>query len=173
MTGAVRSGDNRVVELDAALHPAELRRYLNRIGDRWPLRSVLLGGARVDDSRGAPPQRERGPEYVVVLVSSAFEGMPWLERVYQAGALWDGLEMGDGADVHCYTPEEFGRKRATTPRVATVAERGLLLYHDTGGPQDDGTDGGPQDDGTDGGPQDDGTDGSSPERPQGAPQRTP
>ncbi|MGH2874141.1 MAG: hypothetical protein ACRDL5_16970 [Solirubrobacteraceae bacterium] len=122
------------MELDAALHPAELRRYLDRIADRWPLRTALLGGARVDDARGAPPQRERGPEYVVVLVSGAFEGMPWLERVYQAGSLWDALEMGDGADVHCYTPGEFERKRVRTPRVRVVAERGLLLFHDSGGP---------------------------------------
>ena len=91
------------MELGAALNLGEMQRYLNRVGDRWPLQVVMLGGARVDDARGAPPQRERGPEYVVVLVSRAFEGMPWLERVYQAASLWDGMEMGDSADVHCYT----------------------------------------------------------------------
>ncbi len=91
----------------------------------------MLGGARVDDARGAPPQRERGPEYVVVLVSRAFEGMPWLERVYQATSLWDGMEMGDGADVHCYTLEEYQRKRLHTPRVKAVAERGILLFEDS------------------------------------------
>ena len=57
--------------------------------------------------------------------------MPWLERVYQAASLWDAMEMGDGADVHCYTVEEFARKRTTTPSVRAVAERGLLLYEDT------------------------------------------
>ena len=70
----------------------------------------MLGGARVADLHGAPPQRERGPEYVVVLVSGAFDGMPWLERVYRAGNLWDASEMGARADVHCYTPPEFERK---------------------------------------------------------------
>ena len=94
---------NRTVELAAALNLGEMHRYLNRVGDRWPLQVVMIGGARVDDSRGAPPQRERGPEFVVVLVSRAFDGMPWLERVYQATSLWDGMEMGDTADVHCYT----------------------------------------------------------------------
>jgi uncharacterized protein len=119
------------VELAAALNLGEMQRYLNRISDRWPLQVVMLGGARVDDARGAPPQRERGPEYVVVLVSRAFEGMPWLERVYQATSLWDGMEMGDGADVHCYTLEEFQRKRTSTPRVRVVAEQGLLLFEDS------------------------------------------
>ncbi len=119
------------MEAAAALNLNELQRYLSRIGDRWPLAVVLLGGARVDDVRGAPPQRERGPEYVVVLVSAAFEGVPWLERVYQATSLWDGMEMGDTADVHCYTTKEFLRKRVTTPAVRAVTERGLLLFEDT------------------------------------------
>jgi hypothetical protein len=112
------------------LNRGELQRYLSRVGDRWPIRSALLGGARVDDSRGAPAQRERGSEYVVVLVSDAFDGMPWLERVYQAGSLWDALEMGAAADVHCYTPAEFERKRTTMPVVRSVSERGMLLYED-------------------------------------------
>ena len=119
-----------------ALNLGELQRYLSRVGDRWPIQAALLGGARVDDLRGAPPQRERGSEYVLVLVSDAFDGMPWLERVYQAGSLWDAMEMGDGVDVHCYTHDEFVRKRTTMPAVKRTAERGMLLYEDaevTGG----------------------------------------
>jgi hypothetical protein len=131
------------VQVDAALNVSELQRYLSRIGDRWPIEVALLGGARVDDRRGALPQRERGPEYVVVLVSGAFAGMPWLERVYQATSLWDALEMGDPADVHCYTPAEFTRKKTTMPAVRSAVERGMLLYEDrvtdvdgNGGPVD-------------------------------------
>ena len=105
----------------------ELRRYLDRLGDRWPLDRALLGGARLADERGALEQRERGPEFVVVLVSQAYDGMPWLERVYQAGALWDALEMGASADVHCYTPTEFERKRVGLRVVREVAESGLDL----------------------------------------------
>jgi hypothetical protein len=51
--------------------------------------------------------------------------MPWLERVYTAGSLWDGLEMGAPADVHCYTPDEFARKRLTLPRVSRAVETGI------------------------------------------------
>ena len=39
-----------------------------------------------------------------MLVSEQFDGVPWLERVHQCGSLWDASEMGDRADVHCYTP---------------------------------------------------------------------
>jgi uncharacterized protein len=109
------------------LNRRELESYLDRIGDRWPVQAALLGGARVADERGAPQQRERGPEYVVVLVSEAFDGIPWLERVYQAGSLWDALEMGAAADVHCYTPPEFERKRASLRAVREAAEDGLNL----------------------------------------------
>jgi hypothetical protein len=118
------------VPVSEALNLGELRRYLSRVGDRWPIQVALLGGARVDDLRGAPRQRERGSEYVLILVSAAFAGMPWLERVYQAGALWDAMEMGDAADVHCYTLEEFVRKRTSMPAVIKAAERGMLLYED-------------------------------------------
>jgi uncharacterized protein len=120
------------VELATALNLRELQRYLGRIGDRWPLQMVLLAGARVADMRAGRIQRDgRGPEFVVVLVSEGFDGMPWLERVHQAGALWDALEMGDTADIHCYTPAEYLRRRATTPAVRAAAERGVLLYADT------------------------------------------
>jgi hypothetical protein len=121
------SRDNRAVDLGTALNRRELRRYLDRIGDRWPIEQAVLGGARVADEQGAPPQRERGPEYVLVLVSAAYDGMPWLERVYQAGALWDALEMGAPADVHCYTPAEFERKRGTLRAVREAVEEGLDL----------------------------------------------
>lgn len=76
---------------------------------------------------GGRRQEERGPEFVLVLVSAAFDGMPWLERVRQAASLWDALELGAAADVHCYTPAEFERKRATLPAVREAAERGVDL----------------------------------------------
>jgi hypothetical protein len=117
----------RDVEVTTAVNRRELQRYLVRVGDRWPIDVAVLGGARVADERGAPPQRERGPEFIVILVSPSFEGMPWLERVYTAGSLWDGLEMGAPADVHCYTPGEFERKRLTLPRVSRAVESGIDL----------------------------------------------
>ncbi|HEY8582066.1 MAG TPA: hypothetical protein VIL49_03935 [Capillimicrobium sp.] len=110
-----------------ALNLRELERYLARVGDRWPIERALLGGARVDDERGLGPQRERGPEYIVVLVSEAFDGTPWLERVYVAGNLWDASEMGAPADVHAYTPGEFERRAETHRRVKTAVEHGIEL----------------------------------------------
>jgi uncharacterized protein len=120
-------GHNASVPVAEALNERELGRYVQRVDGRWPLQEARLGGARVDDLHGAGLQRERGPEYVVVLVSEQFDGVPWLERVYQAGSLWDAGEMGERADVHCYTPAEYERKRASMPRVRLAAEDGLDL----------------------------------------------
>jgi hypothetical protein len=110
------------VQVGEVINRRELERYVSRVSDRWPLRHARLGGARVADERGALPQRERGPEFVLVLVSEAYDGMPWLERVYQAASLWDAFEMGDRADVHCYTPAEYERKRASLPVVREAAD---------------------------------------------------
>ena len=60
-------------------------------------------------------------------VSDHFDGVPWLERVYQASSLWDAYEMGGQADVHCYTPAEFERKREGMRVVRDAAEHGLEL----------------------------------------------
>jgi len=117
----------------AELNHRELERYVRRIADRWPVQRALLGGARVADVRGAPAQRERGPEYVIVLVSEHFDGVPWLERVYVAGTLWDAYEMGAPADIHAYTPPEFERKREQLPSVREAAEQGLELLPEPAG----------------------------------------
>ncbi len=116
----------RVTEL-MELNRRELDRYIQRVSDRWPLQRAVLGGARVADLGGAGAQRERGPEYVVVLVSEHFDGVPWLERVYVAGSLWDAYEMGGPADVHAYTPAELERKRESHKPVREATESGLEL----------------------------------------------
>lgn len=118
---------NLAVSVSTELNRAELRRYLNRIADRWPIEAAFLGGARVADEHGALPQRERGPEYIVVVVSPAYDQIPWLERVYLAGSLWDGLEMGGPADVHCYTPAEFQRKQVQLQAVRQAVWQGIDL----------------------------------------------
>jgi hypothetical protein len=112
---------------DDALNHRELQRYVNRVSGRWPLERALLGGARVADLHGAGSQRERGQEYVLVLVSEAFGGVPWLERVYQAGSLWDAQEMGARADVHCYTPGELERRVVRMRVVGEAVRDGIDL----------------------------------------------
>jgi uncharacterized protein len=114
------------VQATLALNRAELRRYLERISDRWRLDGAYLGGSALT---GPVEQSLAGPalEFTVVLVSDAFDEVPWLERVYVAGSLWDALEMGAPADVHCYTRAEFERKRDSMPAVKDAVWHGLDL----------------------------------------------
>ena len=111
----------------AEINDRALRRYVKRVNERWALSQAWLGGARVDDAGGMGAQRERGPEFVVVLVSDDFGGVPWLERVYHAADLWDAEAMGARVDVHCYTPDELGRKLDSVRFVRRATEHGLDL----------------------------------------------
>ena len=113
------------------LDQRELDQYVRRVADRFPVERALLGGARVEDAAGRGIQRERGPEYVVVLVSQHFDGIPWLERVHQASSLWDAHAMGARAEVHCYTPVEYQRRVRTLPVVRAAARSGLRLSPST------------------------------------------
>jgi hypothetical protein len=90
----------------------ELRDYLRRVGDRWPLEAAY--------------HRRRDPdeEHLVVLVSDGFDGMPWLERTTTARNLWDAGAMHGGVDVHCYTHAEVERKRGTVRPIAAAIEKG-------------------------------------------------
>lgn len=104
-----------------------LRAYVAAANERWRLRQAWLGGARVDDAAGMGPQRERGPEFVVVLVSEEFAGIPWIERVYHAADLWDAAAMGARVDVHCYTPDEIEKRLDSVRWVRRATEQGLDL----------------------------------------------
>lgn len=113
----------------APLDRRELSRYARRLQDRWPLERALLGGACVADHADPPAgaQRERGPEFVLILVSAFFDGVPWLERVTRAGALWDAGAMGGPVDVHCYTPAELERRRTSVKAVRDALRVGVDL----------------------------------------------
>lgn len=129
MHRGLRQVDNRGVQATLALNRAELRRYLDRIGDRWRLHGAYLGGSAMSGGPVEQPLAERDLEYTVVLVSDAFDEIPWLERVYVATSLWDALEMGAPADVHCYTRAEFERKRDSMPAVRDAVQRGVDLLN--------------------------------------------
>jgi hypothetical protein len=94
---------------DAGLPLRELQLYVQRVSDRWPIERAHVAA---------------GEPRLVVLVSPGFDGVPWLERVRQAEALWDADAMSGPAEVHCYTPVELERRLDDLPRVRAAVESG-------------------------------------------------
>ncbi len=60
----------------------------------------------------------RPATFTVVLVSDAFDEVPWLERVHVAAALWDALEMGA-------LPEPTATRRWSSSAAARPRPRSL------------------------------------------------
>ncbi len=125
------------MEATIELNRPALRRYLDRVNDRWRLDGAYIGGSALIGSAGDDSDSDwsslesafygRPAGFTVVLISDAFGEFPWLERVYTAGALWDALEMGAPAEVQCYTRAEFERKREASAALRDTLWHGLDL----------------------------------------------
>ncbi|MBI3075875.1 MAG: nucleotidyltransferase domain-containing protein [Deltaproteobacteria bacterium] len=60
----------------------------------------------------------------LVIVSRAFEGVPFLER---ATRVIEAVGLAVPADLLCYTPQEFARKRRERGIVQAAVEEGIRL----------------------------------------------
>lgn len=98
---------------------ARLERFLHRVAERFPLERALLFGSR---ARGTELVES---DYDLVLVSPAFEGMPWQERIRAVMDLWD-LEVD--LQPLCYAPEEFRQKAQEISTVAEAVREGVDFY---------------------------------------------
>jgi hypothetical protein len=123
------------MEATVALNRGALRQYIDRVGDRWRLDGAYIGGSALNGERSSDHESDalgrisadQPLGFTVVLVSDGFGQFPWLERIHVAGSLWDALEMGAPADVHCYTHAEFVRKRESSAWLRDTIWHGLDL----------------------------------------------
>jgi predicted nucleotidyltransferase len=95
-----------------------LEPHLARLRQRFgPLRAILFGSrARGDHLRAS--------DFDLILISEAFRGMSFRDRIIAAATDWEGEFR---LDVLCYTPEEFERKASQIGVVAAAARQGLEL----------------------------------------------
>ncbi|HWQ29249.1 MAG TPA: nucleotidyltransferase [Dehalococcoidia bacterium] len=63
-------------------------------------------------------------DYDLVLVSPAFAGVPWPDRLRAVLDLWD---LDVDLQPLCYTPEEFRRKAAEISTVAEAVKEGMVM----------------------------------------------
>lgn len=92
--------------------------YLPRFRERFgPCRVILFGSwARGDALVDS--------DLDLIVVSGAFQGLGFLERAIR---VLEETDLVLGADLLCYTPEEFERKRAEEGIVKTAVAEGIVL----------------------------------------------
>jgi hypothetical protein len=95
-----------------------LRDFIARVNSVFPLSHAYLFGSR---ARG---DALFSSDYDILLVSEAFEGLDFSERMRRVCEHWTARE---GLEVLCYTPEEFDRKRRQICIVKQAAEEGRRL----------------------------------------------
>lgn len=92
--------------------------YLPRLKRIFRPEVVLLFGSHARDEALADSDLD------LVIVSKAFEGVPFLER---AARVIEGVGLEVPADLLCYTPREFARKRRELGIVQAAVEEGIRL----------------------------------------------
>jgi predicted nucleotidyltransferase len=93
-------------------------RYLPRLRRRYRPELVLVFGSRARGDALADSDLD------LLVVSDAFRGVPFLERLTE---LLGTLDPPFGIDALCYTPEEFAEKRQELGIVSQAVEEGLAL----------------------------------------------
>lgn len=92
--------------------------FLSRLKDRFSPVDVILFGSR------ATGDEWKRSDYDFIIVSRAFEGMHWLDRIAQVVNLWEPLV---DIDVLPYTPEEFERMKEESSVVRHAVREGKRL----------------------------------------------
>ncbi|MBI3458359.1 MAG: nucleotidyltransferase domain-containing protein [Candidatus Rokubacteria bacterium] len=93
-------------------------RYLPRLRRLYRPAVVLVFGSRARDEALAESDLD------LLIVSERFRGVPFIER---ASRILADLDLDIPADILCYTPEEFARKRRELGIVSLALEEGLRL----------------------------------------------
>ncbi len=98
--------------------PEELKGFLERVRKKLGPSQVILFGSR---ARG---EELKNSDYDLIVVSQAFEGLPFLQRLTMLYELWD---LDRDADLLAYTPAEFEEKKKELGVVRKAAVEGRRL----------------------------------------------
>ncbi|HHE47558.1 MAG TPA: nucleotidyltransferase [Candidatus Acetothermia bacterium] len=99
----------------------KLKAFLARVNQRFPLERAILFGSR---ARG---DELKSSDYDLILVSPAFLGLDFSQRIGEVLRLWD-LEVG--VEPLCYTPEEFEERSRKITVVAESLRQGRQVWPD-------------------------------------------
>jgi predicted nucleotidyltransferase len=97
-----------------------LRTFLARLQDRFRPSLVVLFGSRARQDHLVDSDVD------LLIVSEAFEGMGWRDRILRVIELWDGRVS---LEPLCYTPEEFERRSREICIVREALREGIPLVN--------------------------------------------
>lgn len=104
--------------MDRKTPSQEVKAFVRKLRAELHPEKIILFGSR---AKGESWKRS---DYDFVIVSSAFEGMHWLDRISRVVKLWDSLSAIDALP---YTPKEFEEKRKDSSVVRSAVRHGHLL----------------------------------------------
>lgn len=92
-----------------------MKTFLEELAERIPIERVILFGSRAGD------EYLEGSDVDLIVVSPAFEDVPWPDRAADLYLLWDAPI---DPEFLCYTPREFERKRDEIGIVRSAVAEG-------------------------------------------------
>ncbi len=90
--------------------------FKKKVKRKYPDAKILLFGSR---ARG---EALKDSDYDFIIVSKRFEGIGFLERIQKIYELWDYKLH---ADILCYTPEEFEKRKDSLTIVGEAVKHGV------------------------------------------------
>jgi len=96
----------------------EVKAFVRKLQKEFRPEKIILFGSR------AKGEFWKRSDYDFVIVSPAFEGMHWLDRISIVVKLWDSLS---DIDALPYTPKEFEEKRKSSSVVRSAVRHGRLI----------------------------------------------
>lgn len=96
----------------------EIEDFILQVKNRYHPDLILLFGSR------ARNDYLKHSDYDILIVSESFEGIHFLERIYQLLEFWD---YKWDVDILPYTPEEFNKKRNQIGIVNEAVKEGIVL----------------------------------------------
>ena len=91
-------------------------KFKKKVKSKYPDAKILLFGSR---ARGDALQDS---DYDFVVISKKFKGVNFLERIQKIYELWDHRLH---ADILCYTPEEFEKRKNSLTIVGEAGRKGV------------------------------------------------
>jgi uncharacterized protein len=104
--------------MDQQTTGTELEAFLRKVNEKFHPEKIILFGSR------ATGEAWTYSDYDFMIISSAFENVPWLRRIDGVVELWES-ELA--IDALPYTPEEFARKQQESSLVRRAVRQGKEL----------------------------------------------